>query len=275
MDERAGFAVTDIHSHVLPALDDGARTWESALAMCRLYVEQRVTTVVATPHMCDPRYPVTVEAVRRGVVELTQRCQSEDIPLTILPGGDVRLMPELLEWVDQDEVLTLGDAGRYLLLELPAQTVPPIGGLLEELGRRGIRVVVSHPERNMELWWRPTRLAELVEFGCLVQLTGDSLLGRFGRRARRCSEQFLAAGLVDVVASDAHSHVGRAPAFGEIRQRLAELVGEDAGRRLLSDNPQCLAHGQPLRRVSSAKANEEEGAGRAGLVRGVSQQGQT
>jgi len=256
MAESADFHIVDIHSHLLPGLDDGARTLETARRMCERYVTEGVSTVVATPHLCDPRFPVTPQDVRRGVQELSAECRSRNIQLNILPGGDVRLVPELLSRLERGDVLTLGDTGRYLLLELPTQTVPAIQDLVDELAERGVRVIVSHPERNMELWWKPGGLARLVEWGCLVQLTGDSLLGGFGRAARRSAERFLRAGLVHVVASDAHSLRSRAPSFREVRKRLDCLVGEEVTRELLATNPERITRGEPLSAGSVALGTE-------------------
>jgi protein-tyrosine phosphatase len=231
----------DIHAHILPGLDDGARTAEESLEMCKLYAAQGVASVVATPHLCDPRFPVSPEAVRTSVEELARACREHAVNLEILAGGDVRLEPELLEALDAAQVLTLGDAGSHLLLELPAQTVPHVEALVFELLLRGVTPVLSHPERNLELWRRPNRLAELVELGCLAQITAGSLLGRFGPWPRRTAERFLAAGLVHAVATDAHSARGpRSPALGEAAGRLRALVGETAAYELLCQNPASM-----------------------------------
>ena len=238
--------LVDIHIHILPGLDDGPRVMDESLRMCELCVEESVAAIVATPHMCDARYAVCAADVRNGVMELSHACRERGIDVEILPGGDVRLQPELLQHLESGQVLTLADTGRYLLLELPTEVVPPIEGLVFELAVRGITVILSHPERNLEFCRDPDRLGELVEGGCLAQVTGDSLLGRFGRTPRRTAEKFINAGLVHVVASDAHSPTDRRPGLGKVFGKLRKSVGEDVARRLLCDNPQRIVHGESL-----------------------------
>lgn len=257
--------IVDIHSHVLAGLDDGPRTADESLRMCRRYVAEGVTTVIATPHMCDPRYEVRPEAVRRGVEELSAACHRQGLDLKILAGGDVRLVPELLDAVDKGEVLTLAETGKYLLLELPLQTAPPIKGLIFELSVRGITPILSHPERNMELWRKPRRLAEFVGQGCLVQITAASLFGAFGPPAKRAAEQFLEAGLVHVVASDAHSSSVRQPELRRAVDVLATMVEEEVLHDLVEINPARIVRGE---RVEAEPTSRIEGNPRApGLLR--------
>jgi protein-tyrosine phosphatase len=241
----------DIHSHLLPGLDDGPRTMAESLRMCEQYVAEGVTAVVATPHMGDRRFRVTPEAVRRGAEELGAVCAEHGLTLSLLPGADVRLEPELLAMLDRAEVLTLADTGKYLLLELPAQTVPRCEGLIFELSVRGITAILSHPERNMELWRKPHRLAELVDRGCLVQVTADSLFGRFGPQAQHSAEWFLTEGLVHAVASDAHSPDGRRPELKRAAEHLASLLGEEGACQLLQGNPARIVRGERLGAATS------------------------
>ena len=236
----------DIHAHILPGLDDGPRTADEALRMCELSVEQGVAVVVATPHMCDPRYPVTVEDVRNGVKELSRACRERGLDLQILPGADVRLQPELLSTLRAGEVLTLAETGKYILLEMPPEIVPPLKGLTFELAIQEVTPIISHPERNLDFCRHPARLAELVDSGCLVQVTGDSLLGRFGRAPRRAAEMFLKSGLVHVVASDAHSAFDRQPNLGSVAELLSAIRGEDVARTLLHTNPGKIVRGESL-----------------------------
>ncbi|MCK4282828.1 MAG: phosphotransferase [Candidatus Brocadiae bacterium] len=240
--------MVDIHSHVLPGLDDGPRRMDESLRMCELYVAQGVATVVATPHMCNALFDeVTAEMVRQGAERLAEACRKRGLELAVIPGGEVRLQPELMEMLDAGEVLTLGDSGRYMLLELPNQVVPRIERLVFELALRGITPVLSHPEHNLEFRRSPGRLAELVEYGCLVQVSADCLLGAFGRVARRAAARFVSSDLVHVVASDAHSASGRRrPQFDHAARLLGGMVGEDRACRLLCTNPGRIVRGESL-----------------------------
>ena len=241
------FNIIDIHAHVLPGLDDGPHTLDESLQMCALYVRQGVTTVVATPHVGHSRFDVTSHAVRRSTEALADACRERMPQLEILPGADVRLQPMLLDMLDAGELLTLGDTGRYLLLELPPQAVPRIENLVADLAERGVTPIISHPERNPDLLRKPDRLAELVECGYLVQVTAGSLLGSFGRAAKSAAEEFIEAGLVHVAAGDAHAASGRrCPELRRAADYLVSSVGEDMARDLLNHNPARIIRGEPL-----------------------------
>jgi len=233
--------IVDIHAHLLPGLDDGPKSMEEALRMCRAYLANGVRAVVATPHMADYRYAVTPQDVRDGVRNLRRLCEQESICLQILPGADVRLQPEVVEDLDAERILTLADAGRFLLLELPPQALPPMESLLPRLREREVAPILTHPERHPILADKPRHLRRLVEGGCLVQITGNSLLGDFGRGARRAAERFLKLDLVHAVASDAHAPEGeRCPNFAPVAQRLHALVGAERTRQLLCDRPAAM-----------------------------------
>jgi len=249
------FNIIDIHAHVLPGLDDGPHTLDESLQMCGLYAREGVTTVVATPHMGNNRFDVTSDAVRRSTSELARVCRERMPELEILPGADVQLQPGLLDMLDAGEVLTLADAGRYLLLELPPQAVPRIENLVADLAARGVTPILSHPERNPDFLRKPDRLAELVECGCLVQITSGSLLGSFGRAAKWAAEEFIEAGLVHVAASDAHAPRGRrCPELRRAADYLVSTVGEDIARDLLCRNPAKIIRGEPLRSCGAIPA---------------------
>ena len=258
---RRDLDIIDIHSHLLPGLDDGPATVRDSLRMCELYHAQGVRTVVATPHMCDPRFDVTPEAVRLGARQLSEACRERGIDLKVLPGADVRLQPELLEDLDAGNVLTVADGGRYLLLELPLQLVPRMDNLLFQLAVRNVAPILTHPERNLELSRGPARLADLIERGCLVQITAVSLLGGFGRLAKRATERFVKSGLVHVVASDAHSPKGsRRPQFEPVVERLLCLVGEERTFELLCANPDRIVRGVPLGTPGAASGQHKQSA---------------
>jgi protein-tyrosine phosphatase len=257
---RTDFEIIDVHAHVLPGLDDGPEEMAESLRMCELWAGDGVSAVVATPHLADRRFDVTPHAVQAGVSALNRACYQRGLELDVLPGGDVRLCPELLEMLDAGDVLTVGDAGRYLLLELPPAAVPPIEGLVGDLLGRGVTPVITHPERHPEFWRRADRLRELVHCGCLLQLTGASLLGAFGRTVLRVAEWLVASGLVHVVASDAHAASGRrAPEMRRVADRLADAVGQAAARRLMLENPGAMVRGQDLDSVCRGRRRRRGG----------------
>ena len=241
-----GLSIIDVHAHILPGLDDGPQGVDEALRMCEQSIAQGVFTVVATPHMCDPRYSVSAEDVRSKVAELSEACEKRALDIKILPGADVRLQPNLPDLLQTGEALTIADTGRYFLLELPSQIVPHIGSLVFELQIHGLIPILTHPERNLDFCRRPERLAALVQSGCLVQITGDSLLGRFGRTVLKAAKEMIQSNLAHVVASDTHSANDRRPALGRVAETLGAMFEEETARMLLCENPKRIIRGEPV-----------------------------
>ena len=233
----------DLHTHILPGIDDGARTLDEALDMARTFVGEGVTAVAATPHVRDD-YPTPAQVMLQAVTTLQRLLDEEGIPLVLLPGAEVAV-----DWVaklDDTELrrLTLAATGRYLLVETPYRGWPPT--VVEQLRRLllvGLTPVLAHPERNAVVQGRPSLLAPLVEGGMLVQVTAASLDGRLGKAAHATGHRLVAGGLAHVVASDAHAPNVRAagllPAVEAIRDgALAQW--------LVDDVPLALAHGQAV-----------------------------
>lgn len=249
-----GLRISDIHAHLLPGLDDGPRTPKESLRLCKALVCEGVHTVVATPHLCDGRSTATASRIRQGVEELSEACARNDLDLRILPGSEVRVHPELLDAFDAAELVTVADEGRYLFLEFHPQCVTPIDGLVFELMLRGVRPILCHPERHVQFWRNESLLADLIEQGCVVQMAAASLLREQGSGVRRIAERWLRAGLVHVVASDAHSVDRRPPRLRRAAERLVALGGVELARRLLETHPMRIVRGEPLEGTWAANA---------------------
>lgn len=196
----------DLHSHVLPGLDDGAVDLDEAVAICRTAAADGTRVLAATPHVRDdyPTTPEQMEATLAGV-----RAVAGDT-LRLVPGGELDLA-ELDRSPEELVRFALAGNPAYLLVETPYVGWPlDIGEKLFRLRSRGITPVLAHPERNGEVQHRPELLEPLVSSGTLVQLTAGSVDGRLGDRARGCATQLLDRGLVHLLASDAHAPTVRA-----------------------------------------------------------------
>jgi protein-tyrosine phosphatase len=238
--------LVDIHCHLLPGIDDGAADLTAALAMARIAAGDGIATVVATPHQLGAHARNRAEDVRRRTREFAAALAAAKIPLAVLPGGDVRVDDHLPRRLADGEALTLGDHGRHLLLELPHELYVPLDGTLAELQRAGVVGVLSHPERNAGLLAHPNIAAELVDRGCLMQVTAGSFRGAFGPAAQRLAEWMLAEGLVHFVATDAHGVSSRRPLLRPAFDRVAELAGASAAVELCSQNPAAVAAGRDV-----------------------------
>ncbi|MBQ0929189.1 tyrosine-protein phosphatase [Ideonella alba] len=238
----------DLHCHLLPGIDDGPATLDDALALARALVADGVQHVVATPHVFPGRYENKRGGIARAHAAFVQVLAQHGVPLQLSYAGEVRLGPEVLEWLARDELPFLGgeaahrgQAPRVMLLEMPDGQVPlGTDRLCATLSRQGIVPLIAHPERNRGVMEQPDRLQPLVDAGCQFQLTAGSLLGDFGSRAQDAAWDLLDQGLVTVVASDAHNLRGRAPRMGAAREWLVQEYGEATARRLTLDAPARL-----------------------------------
>jgi len=242
----------DIHSHILPGIDDGAGDLEEALEMARLAVADGIRVMVATPHLFK-RKSVDLDAINEKNVILEHldrfrdRLAAEGIALEILPGCDVPLSGDALSLLAEDRVLTVNDGKRYLLLELPHFSMPPtLEDICFRLQSLGLTPIITHPERQPLIQERPERLGRLVGLGCLAQLTAGSLTGGFGRRIARVSRQLVKKGYIHLLASDAHNTRGRPPVLSLALAALNKLIGPERARAMVTQIPARIIKGEPV-----------------------------
>ena len=259
--------VIDVHSHVLPGIDDGPATVEGSLALARAAQAQGTTELVATPHIAWD-LPNDARTVREGVGALQAELDAAGIALRLRTGGEV-VITRAAELDDAELAgLRLG-GGEWLLAECPLGAGDGrFDALLLRLQERGHRILLAHPERSPAIQRRPELLGRLVEAGMLCSITAGSLVGRFGSTVQRFTHTLLEEGLVHNVASDAHDAVRRSPAVLDALEEadrdlpgLAEHVGwltVDVPRAVLDGGPVPPAPGPPPARR------------RRGLLRGAS-----
>ncbi len=269
----------DLHCHILYGLDDGPRTIEESVQMCRMGYADGVRTVVATPHTLNESFQNDRNTILSKVQELKEalkQCglrnsefgienmQSEscnlksEIPLhstldtphsafEILPGSDVHFCNELLSRLDQGWVTTVGDGKKFLIIELPSHTMPPRGeNLLFQLTARGIVPIISHPERNLWIMQRPERYYEMVRMGCLGQMTAMSLTGGFGPKIRQFAQKLLKKRLIHIIASDAHGTNGRPPGLTSAVREAEKIVGREEAEKMVTEYPKAMLEGSKL-----------------------------
>jgi len=210
--------VIDLHSHILPGLDDGAATIDDSLAIARAAVAAGTRTIVATPH-ADLHYDVRPAARDAALATLRAALAGEAIALEVLPGAEVAI--DMLIDLDGDDrdALRLG-GGPYLLLESPlAQTAGSFDGYIKRLLEAGERIVLAHPERCPAFQRRPERLERLVRAGALTSVTAGAFTGQFGTTVQKFAFEMIRSGWVHSVASDCHDAVRRSPRIAEHLER--------------------------------------------------------
>lgn len=233
----------DLHSHILPGVDDGVATLEEARELARAALADGATAIAATPHVRED-FPTSAGRMEEGVAALRQDFAEQGIELDVLTGGEVSL--DLLAKLGGDELTRFSLAGskRYVLVEFPYAGWPiGLETALHGLGAGGLVAVLAHPERNRAVQAQPERLERAIGAGALVQVTASSLDGRGGTAARAAARQLLELGFVHVLASDAH-----APAVREAGLAAAvAAIGDPAlARCLVQEVPAAIVAGAPI-----------------------------
>lgn len=227
----------DLHSHLLPGVDDGAATLDVALAMARMAAADGIVTMACTPHFMPGVYVNDGETVRRGLAILEQALHEAGIALQLVGGNDIHAVRGLSAALSSGRVLTL-NGSRYLLLEPPHDVLlPRLSDLTFDLLSAGYVPILTHPERLLWIDQHYEVIEGLAHQGVLMQLTAGSLSGVFGRRAKYWAERMLSERIVDVVASDAHDCERRPPILSRARDAIARRVGEDYAYTLVALNP--------------------------------------
>ena len=255
--ERFGAAESvDIHCHVLPGIDDGPETPEDALALCKALAADGITTVIATPHQLG-RYDRSNSgsAIRAAVVTLREALAREGVPLKVAAGADVRLDERIVPLLASGEVLTL-DGGSYMLLELPHETYIDPAPLIRLLAGRGVRSIVTHPERHDTVRRNPDLVGPWLQAGALLQLTAGSLVGAFGGKAEEAAWGWLAAGKAAFVATDAHDRERRPPCMTQAIQAIERRLGIEMARRVCVENPARVLRPRAAADRAAARAIE-------------------
>ena len=233
----------DLHCHLLPGVDDGARTVEDSIAMAEAALADGVEAIVCTPHV-DRRFPTDPHTIAAGVTELATAFSERGIALRIYPGAEVAVSSAAE--LDDDALRACCVAGGpYLLLEPSfSHPMPFLGRQVFELGLKGLRPLLVHPERSLHLQRDIEVVRGLVGQGVGLVVNAGSVTGSFGDGARKAAWALLREGLVHAVASDAHESLVRAPVLAG---PLAGAGIEDAAIEFLTQTaPAAIVAGEPL-----------------------------
>jgi protein-tyrosine phosphatase len=235
--------VIDIHCHILPQVDDGSKSWDMSLEMCRMAAEDGIEHIVATPH-ANERYEYNRQHLASNLEYL--RVLAGQNPRLSL-GCDFHLSYDnLQEVLVAPERFTIEDT-HYLLVELSNYSIPTqINDYFTKMADVGITPVITHPERNPILQETQQRVLEWVDQGCVVQVTASAVTGGWGSKVARAAEWLLERDAVHVLASDAHDVKHRVPALSAARERVAKLCGHEVAHALVDDNPRAVISDKPL-----------------------------
>lgn len=235
--------MVDIHTHILPGIDDGSKSWEMTAEMCRVAAADGITHIVATPH-CNDMFSYDRD---RYTEMLGQLHDAADGQLAFSLGCDFHFSYDnITDALENPRRYTIGDT-QYLLIEFSDYSIPPtVDHQILSLTSRGMVPVITHPERNQALLNNPQQVLKLVERGCLVQVTANAITGAWGSRSKKMAEWLLEQQAIHVVASDAHDPVRRKPVLSEARDAVTQLAGAAVADALVTDNPAAIVEGKSL-----------------------------
>ena len=237
----------DLHTHILPGVDDGVRTEDDAVEFARMAEADGIRTIVATPHCREGFFINDREQVLADVAALRERLERESIGVELVPGAEVHLCPDLVECIKDGRAPTLGDNGKTLLLELSLSQYPVgIENVVFQLKLAGIIPILAHPERIRYFEDDIGRYESVVRLGAYGQVTTGSLLGLFGKNTQVFSRELVQKGLIHVVATDAHNVRGRPPVMSEAVREMSSLVGEELASRMVDEFPRALLRGEAI-----------------------------
>lgn len=232
----------DLHSHILPELDDGSQSLQESLAMARMAVASGVTAMAATPHCAEARSGEVYEAWKL----LRQALKENKIPLKLFPGMEIFGTEDTLRLLREGKLFTL-NGSRYPLVEFSFHSDgEQETRILRSLRKAGLRPVVAHPERYACVQYDPEVLNRWHRMGCLMQVNRGSLLGRFGSHAQEMAVELVDRNFAAIVASDAHSPEMRTPWMADVRELLTKEFSPASARRLLFENPRRILKDEPL-----------------------------
>ena len=238
--------MVDIHHHLLFGLDDGARDLETSVAMARMAADEGITHVVCTPH-ANGKYDFNPDINQQKLAILREQIAENSIALTLGLGCDFHLSYDNIQAALRDPVRYSINGLGYLLVELPDFGLP--NGLTEtfyELQVAKQTPILTHPERNQTLQSDFSRMVPWLRGGLLVQVTADSVLGKWGKKAEQLAHRFLENRWVNFLATDAHSMRSRPPRMRQAHAIVAKRYGQAYADLICIGNPAAVFEGKPL-----------------------------
>lgn len=235
----------DIHSHILPQVDDGSHSLKESIEMCEASAADGVRVMVATPHAHDGKHTThDRELLNQKVDELNTQLHGN--PKIVL-GCELRFTHEIVKHICETHSAPTIAGGPYALIEFPHLVVPPGSERpLLELMSKQITPIIAHPERNAMLIDKPHRFYELVSIGVLGQMDTGSMTGQFGKRVQKAARVMLENGLIHFIASDCHNTRNRLAGMSNAVALTAKIVGEEYARAMAGDNPAAVVEGRPI-----------------------------
>ncbi|UCE40721.1 MAG: hypothetical protein JSV17_14925 [Candidatus Aminicenantes bacterium] len=238
----------DLHCHILPGLDDGAKTLDHAIEMGRNAWEDGITKIVATPHVFRENISQTdFVSIRQKKEDLKKALEENNIPIELVAGAEVHISHNLIDEIRKNRQDLVINRGSYVVVEFPQVHVFfSVKDLFFDLMNEGIIPIIAHPERNSVFMEKPSLLYELIRMGALVQSNSGSFVGRYGREVEEIAFRFLQYQFTHFIGSDGHGVHSIPPILSEAVRIISPVIGEKNAHMLVQDNPQAVIDNQEL-----------------------------
>jgi len=234
----------DLHTHLLPDWDDGAKDWDDVTKMIEIANKDGIRKIGLAPHLYRlNRYESDIPDLKLKMAQF--KLKTAGCPVLFYEGSEVFIHHEIIAGL-RDHGLTVNGSD-YFFIEFPSEYVlPAVKDLLFNIRRAGFIPIISHPERNAGFQDRPELLADLIKMGCLAQVTAKSLTGSFGPLVKKTAEVFVARNLVHLIASDAHDPERRPPVLSQAVEEARKIVGDKKAVAMVTSIPQAILDDQAI-----------------------------
>lgn len=244
----------DIHSHILPLIDDGSKSLDMSKDMLSIAYNEGIKTIIATPHYYPNIYEPDAVSIEKSVEELNDISNSLNLNIRILKGQEVYLTHDLLDKYKEGKILTLNDT-KYMLIELPFDILKPYTlDIIYELRIRDIVPIIAHPERYSYIIKKPSTINQFIDEGCLFQINSHSITGEFGREIKNTALKLIKHNICHFIASDAHSNQKRIPALKKSFD-IAVKNNKEIVKNVSNNEEILINNGYMLQEVKKIKDN--------------------
>lgn len=238
--------LVDIHVHLLAGLDDGPKSPADALAMCKIMVEEGIGFAGALAHQNDDYPNNSPDKIRAATAALAEQLQTNGVALEVRPNAEVMVGIEMLNQLGRGELMTIGDTGKYMLIEMPHGLCVELKWLVQELDDRNIRPILGHAERSPEVLHDAGRAEALIQAGCLLQVSSKSITDPPSRQDAVAIKSWFQRRMVHVLGSDGHSPRRRPPVMAAAYRQVEKWVGPAEAQRIASTNGIAILGGRPV-----------------------------
>ena len=245
----------DIHSHILPSIDDGAKNIDETMELLKEAQDAGFEAIVATPHYMEDYYETGSKEREILVQGIYQKFRHYDINTKLYLGNEIYISDNIMKLLEEGKASTINDTS-YVLFEMPLQEEPEnVYDIAYEMIRNKLVPILAHPERYLFIYHDIELLYDLVDLGVLMQANYASIMGYYGERAQIIVEKLLESDMVHFLASDVHKPNTIYPKIPTILSKIENIIGEEKLEKLTTENPKLVLQNK---RIEIEKPNNIE-----------------